>query len=350
MIPIQNLYYLLLYAWDALEQQAEIQAVAAEPKTEVLDLLAAVLNHGVDRLLRQGLQRDYVGRRESFPGIRGKVDVSATLKANLWHRGVAVCEFDELSHDILPNRILKGTIGKLLKTDVLDGLVREQLRSTWHRLHEVSEIPLTDRTFQRVLFHRNNRIDRFLIDVCRLIHGCLIPIERTGKFTFHNFLRDERRMRVVFERFIRNFYRRHAEGYTTIQSELVRWEDSIGSADDLTLLPRMRTDVTLRTTGLVLVVDAKYYLNTLQEYRGHATIRSGHLYQLFTYLKNVAATTIAHEDVEGLLIYPLTTRPLYVDLRIHGHRMRVTTLDLSQPWSGIHADLLMLLPSVAPPR
>jgi hypothetical protein len=57
MIPITNVYYLLLYAWDALEQ-SDLQAVAAEPKTDLLDLLAAVLNHGVDRLLRQGLQRD----------------------------------------------------------------------------------------------------------------------------------------------------------------------------------------------------------------------------------------------------------------------------------------------------
>ena len=348
MIPIENVYYLLLYAWDALEQ-SELQAVAAEPRTDVLDLLAAVLNHGVDRVLRQGMQRDYVGRRESLSGIRGKLDVSATIKANVWRRAQAVCEFDELSHDVLPNRILKGTIGTLLRTERLESRLREQLRATWHRLHEVTEISLTDRTFQRIQFHRNNRVYRFLIDVCHLLHGCLIPIQRTGRFTFRNFLRDERRMRALFERFIRNFYRRHAEGYTTIRSEVVRWADCTGSAGDLALLPQMRTDVTLRRGGLALVVDAKYYAETLQEYRGHATIRSGHLYQLLTYLKNVAATTLASEEVEGLLIYPLTTRAVDAELRVHGYRIRITTLQLNQPWPQIHAGLLAMLPSAKPP-
>lgn len=344
MIPIKNVYYLLLYAWDALEQ-TDLQAISAEPKTELLDLLAAVLNRGVDRVLRQGLHRDYVCRREPLEAIRGKLDVSATFKADFQRRAEAVCEFDELSYDVLPNRILKATIGSLLQTEQLEIRLRKQLRASWHRLHEVSVIPLTDRTFQRIQFHRNNRVYRFLLDICRLLHGCLILIQHTGRFTFRDFLRDERRMRALFERFIRNFYRRHAEGYRAIHSEMIRWANATGSPDDLAFLPQMRTDVTLRRPRLVLVVDAKYYGETLQEYRGRATIRSGHLYQLLTYLKNVAATAMADDEVEGLLIYPLTTRPLDVDVRIHGHRIRVSTLELNQPWHQIHADLLALLPS-----
>lgn len=65
--------------------------------------------------------------------------------------------------------------------------------------------------------------------------------------------------------------------------------------------------------------------------------------QLLTYLKNVAATTMPHEEVAGLLIYPLTSRAVHVDLRIHGHRIRVSTLELNQPWPQIHADLLSLV-------
>jgi 5-methylcytosine-specific restriction enzyme subunit McrC len=95
----------------------------------------------------------------------------------------------------------------------------------------------------------------------------------------------------------------------------------------------------------VFVVDAEYYVETLQEYRGHATVRSGHIYQLFAYLKNVEKKAERHIVVEGLLIYPLTTRKLDLNLRIHGHRLRVNTLDLNQQWPEIHADLLALLPT-----
>lgn len=344
MIPIQNVYYLLLYAWDALEQ-IDTEALAAEPETRVLDLLATVLNHGVDRLLRQGLHRTYLCRRETIPGVRGKLDVSATAKADLLRRARTVCEFDELSHDILHNRIIKATLRNLLRTRGLDARLRMPLRATWHRLHEVAEIPLTYRTFRGVQFHRNNRLYSFLLDVCRLLHECLIPNERTGEFTFRTFLRDEKRMRILFERFIRNFYRRHADGYETVDSELLEWQDTIVSAQDRPLLPRMRTDVTMRRIGLVLIIDAKYYRKTLQEYRSHVTVRSAHLYQLYAYLKNVAIKTGGHSEVEGLLIYPLTMRALELDLRIHGHRIRVNTLDLNQDWPQIHADLLALLPN-----
>src|SRR5262245_26757550 len=145
MIPIQNLYYLLLYAWDALEQ-GEAVGVEVEPQTQVLDLLAAVLNRGLDRLLRQGLHRAYSSLNETIAGVRGKVDLSATTKADLLRRGRAVCEFDELSHDVLHNRILKASLRQLLRGDGLDSRLRDLLRATWHRLHEVSDITLTDRT------------------------------------------------------------------------------------------------------------------------------------------------------------------------------------------------------------
>jgi len=344
MIPIKNIYYLLLYAWDALEQ-IDTHAVAAEPETQILDLLAAVLNHGIDRLLRQGLHRAYLLRQETIPGVRGKLDVSATVKADLLRRARTVCEFDELSHDVLHNRILKVTLHNLLQTNGLDVRLREPLRATWHRLHEVAEISLTDRTFRRVQFHRNNRLYRFLMDVCHLLHEYLVPNKCTGQFTFRNLLRDKKRMRVLFERFIRNFFRRHAEGYA-VEAEPLRWEDTTGSAQDLALLPGMRTDVSLRRPGLVLVIDAKYYGETLQEYRGRATIRSAHLYQLFAYLKNVALKTEHDSEVEGLLIYPLTTRPIELTVRIQGHRVRVYTLNLNQHWPQIHADLLALLPTI----
>lgn len=346
MIPILNVYYLLLYAWDALEE-ADPRVLAAEPETQVLDLLASVLNCGINRLLRQGLDRAYLVRQEAIPGVRGKLDVSATIKGDLLSRARTVCEFDDLSHDILHNRILKATLRQLLRTNGLDAQLREPLRATWHRLHEVGDIQLTDRTFSRVQLHRNNRIYRFLLDVCRLLHKYLIPTEGSGQLTFRNFFRDEKRMRVLFERFVRNFFRHHAEGYAVV-SESLRWEHTTGSADDLALLPAMRTDVSLRRPGHVFVIDAKYYRETLQYYRGRATVRSAHIYQLFAYLKNIAAKTSTNTAVEGLLLYPLTTRPLNLVFQIHGYYVRVSTLDLHQPWHTIHDDLLRLLPKSMP--
>ena len=307
MISIQNVYYLLLYAWDALEQ-GDVETHAAEPETKLVDLLATVLNQGIDRLLRQGLHRAYLARQETIPGVRGKLDISATIKADLFNRARTVCEFDELSHDVAHNRILKATVRNLLGTDGLSPRLREPLRSTWHRLHEVLDIPLTKRTFYHIQLHRNNRLYRFLLDICRLLFDCLIPKERTGQFAFRDFQRNEKLMRVLFERFIHNFFRHHAEGYS-VKSERLEWEDTTGSAADKRLLPRMRTDVTLRCPGRVIVVDAKFYRKTLQEYRNKETVRSAHLYQLYAYLRNVEITKESAAEVEGILIRAYASNP-----------------------------------------
>ena len=345
MIPIQNLFYLLLYAWDALDE-AGILAITAEPETQLLDLLAAVLNRGIDCLLRRGLDRNYLSQRDAIPGIRGKLDLTGTIKPNLLSRAQAVCEFDEFSHDVLHNRILKATLRRLLKTRRLDSRLRHPIRATYHRLHEVADIPLTLRAFRAVHLHRNNRIYRFLIDVCLLLYHCLMPDEATGELRFRSFVRDERRMRGLFERFVRNFLRRE-QAYFHVATESLCWEQTTGSLTDLAYLPSMRTDVTLRRPGQTLVIDAKFYREPLQQHHDRWTVRSGHLYQLFTYLRNLAARGQAAAEIDGLLLYPQASRVLDLTYHIHGHCIRVRTIDLKQPWTQIHNDLLALLPVAA---
>jgi 5-methylcytosine-specific restriction endonuclease McrBC regulatory subunit McrC len=55
-IPIQNIYYLLVYAWDSLEE-ADLLQIEPEQSTDLLDLFANVLSSGVAHILRRGLDR-----------------------------------------------------------------------------------------------------------------------------------------------------------------------------------------------------------------------------------------------------------------------------------------------------
>src|SRR5829696_5338174 len=57
-IPIRNVYYMFLYAWDRFREGQALE-VAATEGPEVLDLFAEVLIKGVRRLLRRGLDRGY---------------------------------------------------------------------------------------------------------------------------------------------------------------------------------------------------------------------------------------------------------------------------------------------------
>jgi 5-methylcytosine-specific restriction enzyme subunit McrC len=81
MIPIQNVYYLLLYAWK--HSQTDDDAMVQELKCEhPQDLLGHVLSHAVAGLMASGLARDYLPSNEIVVGIRGKLDIGATVKRN----------------------------------------------------------------------------------------------------------------------------------------------------------------------------------------------------------------------------------------------------------------------------
>ena len=71
-IPIANIYYLLCYAWDVLDEKETLADVDVINSTDLLDLFARVLVNGTRRLIRRGLDRGYLPRQDEIPGVRGK--------------------------------------------------------------------------------------------------------------------------------------------------------------------------------------------------------------------------------------------------------------------------------------
>jgi 5-methylcytosine-specific restriction endonuclease McrBC regulatory subunit McrC len=82
-IPIANIYYLLCYAWDVLDEKDTLLDVSMLDSTPLLDLFARVLVNGSRRLLQRGLDRGYQTREDELPGLRGKLSVTQTLRRQL---------------------------------------------------------------------------------------------------------------------------------------------------------------------------------------------------------------------------------------------------------------------------
>lgn len=73
----------------------------------------------------------------------------------------------------------------------------------------------------------------------------------------------------------------------------------------------METDVTLRSASRTLVIEAKYYRETLSSGQyGKKTLHSHNLYQLFAYLKNLEANGGLDRSAEGIILYPCVARNL----------------------------------------
>lgn len=340
-IPIHNIYYLLCYAWDMLEE-GRPNAIANESFQALPDLFARVLETGVAQLLKRGPDRGYLPEEDDCRSLRGKLDLSTTVKANLLLRSCVHCVFDSLRHDILHNRIIKTTLGRLARCDELNRRLRDESRRLYRCFGAVGEVALTADVFGRVVLHRNNRHYAFLIEVCRILSESLLVHSETGSTHFRDFLGDERLMAQLFERFVRNFYRREQPEWRP-RAERIEWQEVTGTPADRAFLPEMRTDVTLEAGNRKIVLDTKYYANCLQSYHSASTVHSGHLYQLFAYLQNLKKTARPGQVVEGILLYPTVAKTLDLHYTLHGHPIRIATVDLNVPWEQIHDRLLNLL-------
>lgn len=342
-VPVRNLYFLFAYAWDQFEVASQL-ASGEELGPDAAPFFARVLLRGCHRLFRRGLDRRYEPTLEDTARIRGRIVIGDTLRRDLLRQGRAICEFDELKHDAVHNQILKSTLRRLLQDPKIQGAIRSELRDAVRFLDSVgvSDILLRDSTFFRVQLHRNNLHYRLLLHICELLHRHLFPGEGGQIKTFNDLLYDDTRMGDVFERFVRNFYKSEQSTYA-VTSERISWMVEEGDLQSLALLPSMRTDVSLRSSNRTLVIDTKYYSQTLTGFHGKEALRSSHLYQLFAYLKNMESTGGNDAAAEGILLYPTVTREVAMKARIHSHVVQAQTLDLRMPWADIRDRLLSII-------
>ncbi|MFN8353364.1 MAG: hypothetical protein U0Y10_02875 [Spirosomataceae bacterium] len=333
-IPIENIYFLLCYAWDKLDER-DIVSVQAQEHTQLLDLLTRVLLNGTTYLLKRGIDRQYLPQQHAYAGVKGKFLLGETLKHPSLMATHTQCEFDEFSVDILHNQLLYTTLRHLLRCEDVHQGLHQSIRSLLPKLSGIQEVTLSERLFQSVRLHRNNAFYGFLMNCCELIHQNLLLNEQTGKYRFRDFWQDERQMARLFEAFVRNFYKRELSD-ARVYREDIRWQME-ATATDLSLLPKMQTDISIEWHNRKTLIDTKFYSETLRTYFDAQKIHAPHLYQLFAYLQN-------HPDAqEGILLYPVVSHQVGAAYQRGTQRIRVETIHLAQPWQSIREDLLRLV-------
>lgn len=336
-IPIENIYYLLCYAWDKLDEKDQVK-VAVDDRTELLDLFAKILINGTRRLLKQGVEKSYVDETIELAGIKGKLEMSPTLKSGLYLKQHTICSIDNFSGNILSNQILISTLYRLIRTRDLDPLLKKQLKSLLWMLPGIQTIELNNRVFSQVRLHRNNRFYVFLMRVCRIIYENTLPTETPGDWLFKDFLRDERQMNRLFEAFLFNFYKREFPKWI-VRKEYISWQFLAPIESHYDALPRMETDITIENEYGKIILDAKYYQQTLITKYDKAKIHSNNLYQLFSYLMNQHSPNKSSYQTRGILVYPTIENEVDLDYWYDGHRIQIKTVNLKMNWRLIEKRL-----------
>jgi 5-methylcytosine-specific restriction enzyme subunit McrC len=340
-IPIENIYFLFCYAWNRFEEAQSIP-LGGTASPDLPNLLGKVLLGGTRALMRRGLDRGYQDTSEEIATVRGHIDLGASLRLRARNVRRLVCEYDELSHDLLHNQIIKASLRRLAKAQTIQANLAHDLAVTAQRMPGVSDIRLEASAFARVQLHRNNAYYDLILKIAKLAFDRLLPDPTSQGYAFHDVLRDEAKMARVFEDFVRNFYR--AE-----QSELavllltIRWDAKELSTTGAGRLPHMIADIYLKSAHRRMIIDTKYYARALQQsLHGTESFQSSNLYQLFAYLKNAAADP-EFARCGGMLLYPEVNRSMRECFNIQGHPVTVATINLFQPWPAISSELLSLI-------
>lgn len=334
MIPVQNIYYMLAYAFQVLNENG-YKDIATEQFDNVGELCAAILAKGISVQLKRGLGKEYDSQTEPLSSLRGKIDIAESIKTQSMLRKQLVCTYDDFTVNSYMNRILKSTMELLIRSDI-SKVRKKDLRKLLVFFGAVDSIDVYDINW-RLQYNRNNQSYRMLISICYLVVKGLLQTNTAGITKLMDFL-DEQRMCRLYEKFILEYYRReHPEVKASASQIPWQLDDDFGA-----MLPVMQSDIMLSKGSATLIIDAKYYGHTTQSQYGVNTLHSGNLYQIFTYVKNKDAEYGDQpHTVSGMLLYAQTDEVVQPNHVYHmsGNKITVRTLDLNLPFSDIAKQL-----------
>ena len=334
MIPIRNVYYMLSYAFQILQEQG-YNNISTEDFDNSAELCSAILSKGISLQLKRGLNKDYIEVKEPLSAIKGKIDISDSIKTRSIMKSQLVCSYDEFSENSYFNKILKTTVMLLLKADISKSRKKE-LKNLMMFFSNVDTLDVHDINWH-IRYNKNNQSYHLLLSICNLVVEGLLQTQQDGTSKLMNFI-DEQRMCRLYEKFILEYYRKHYPSISA-NAEQIPWQLDDGMSD---MLPVMQSDIMLKQGNQVLIIDAKYYTHTTQSQYDTHTLHSANLYQVFTYVKNKEHELKDKEHkVSGMLLYARTdeeTQPSNTYF-MSGNRIDVRTLDLNCDFSFIMEQL-----------
>ena len=247
--PLTNLFFMLTYAFELAEFRKGLSPLAVGE--DLFRFLLDIFVKQVDHLVRQGIYRSYIDIEEDQPYLRGRLSLAKQLRRN----PVQVTRFyqrtNELTADLLENRILKFTLWQLSRTKVVDRKLRIHLRRTYSAFSEVSFADISPVDCDRVVYNRLNGTYQTPINLAQLFLQHLSLEGHAGDTPFMTFLLP---MHRIFELFVARYL---AEHFATNPTFSIKAKPRIRLDKE----GRMRgePDIVLHKAGLpYMILDTKY--------------------------------------------------------------------------------------------
>lgn len=327
------MWVLLVYA-AGLAEFEECLDLDIDEAAELPDVLARLLTVVVERRLRRNPSRGFQPTSAILPRVRGRIDWLTTVSGRHLERGRIGCRFEELTHNTTRNRLVRAAL-EAMRSAVTDrevaglcGQLARHLEANGVSAHRPSRAELS-----KDQIARHDADDRLMIAVAKLALDRVLPAETEGLTRLSRLARDEVRLRRIFEDAVAGFYRHelHGRGGWRVQGQAkLQWQQESASSGINDLLPTMAADIILdRGNHHRTVIDTKFTgIITVGAY-GNERFKSGHIYQLYSYLRSQEGYGALQDHATGILLHPALDRDVDERVTIQGHELRFVTVDLA---------------------
>jgi len=304
-VPLDNLFYMLTYAYGLPELRPEEAGLSQAE--ELFEFVAGMFISRVERLVRRGIYRRYVTSDHNEPYLRGQLQVAGHLRLNTVQPQRFYQQVSEFTADVQENRILHYTLAMLSRLN-LSRHLRGHLRQATAAFTPVALTPIKSSDCLKVNYNRLNRHYQPHIHLAHLLLQHLSVEYRSGETPFFAFLFD---MNQVYERFVARLLEERLAVLSpslSIQIQPTIWIDA-----------EQREQ---RTPDIVLWQEGRRQLILDTKYKVFARSPSADdLHQMVTYCYSMGVTS-------GTLIYP-NDLPFSYYSRISEVALRAVNLSLA---------------------
>lgn len=350
VVPVRNIYLLLAYAARDIGVLGD-QEIGEVEAGDDFEILARLLDVGMRRIFRRGLDKRYIELEERGTHPRGALDVDRTIGQLLHLRGELAFRVDDRLPDTHANQVLRTALRFAMRSERLAPKLKRRLRAHATRLHGVSDIS------PRKALSLSPKIPRGLHEyrpVLRVAELCLaraLPDEGAAGHAWRKLLDDEEQMGRLFEGFVRGFAKCHFGERARVSGKEFRWPKAEFSERGAALIPKMITDVFIDwRAGPPTIGECKFYKKPFVHgpHGGPSKLHSQHLYQLMAYLR--AADREYDGKPSGLLVYATVDETVSERMEIDGYDFGVVSLDLARAWPELREQMTAVVEACAPPQ
>jgi 5-methylcytosine-specific restriction enzyme subunit McrC len=291
-----NIFYMLAYTKRLKIIDSGLAFLRSVKNNDFFEILIGLFAENLLKLVRGGLNKEYLLNRDNLPFVKGKIDFNGQIKRNSIIKSRFFLEFDEFSEDSLLNRIFKY-VSQLLLKESKDQRNIKSLQELVFVFSDVSEQIISVDDFKKIQINRLNVKYEQVISLCKIfISQSTLELSIKNIETFA-FVFD---MNKLFEEFVGEFIKRNLhENFSRIelQKPVKNFvQDKIVGGISYGQCFNMKPDICFFKDSITpcLIMDTKYKILNTDKKEG---VSQGDLYQMNAYAEKYNCEKI-------ILLYP----------------------------------------------